>query len=149
MPSSGQEHVPARPPSQVDSSVGGKTGVNHPLGKNMIGAFYQPRCVLIDTDSLNTLPDRELASGISGAGPRPAGAVGSAGGRVQRMPPPVGGRQIFFACFAFCHAAWLTVIGSATGSLPAPASLLMALSRKLAMSVRRLSLLVQKSSSMG
>ena len=47
--------------------MGGKTGVNHPLGKNMIGAFYQPRCVLIDTDTLNTLPDRELASGISGA----------------------------------------------------------------------------------
>lgn len=40
--------------------------MNHPLGKNMIGAFYQPRCVLIDTDSLNSLPDRELASGISG-----------------------------------------------------------------------------------
>lgn len=51
--------------------MGGKTGVNHPLGKNMIGAFYQPRCVLIDTDSLNTLPDRELASGISGARRRP------------------------------------------------------------------------------
>lgn len=51
--------------SQVDSSVGGKTGVNHSLGKNMIGAFYQPNCVLIDTDSLNTLPDREHASGIS------------------------------------------------------------------------------------
>lgn len=57
--------VPTTVMSQVDSSVGGKTGVNHPLGKNMIGAFYQPRCVLIDTASLDSLPDRELASGIS------------------------------------------------------------------------------------
>lgn len=57
--------VPTTVMSQVDSSVGGKTGVNHPLGKNMIGAFYQPRCVLIDTDSLNSLPDKELASGLS------------------------------------------------------------------------------------
>jgi 3-dehydroquinate synthetase len=49
----------------VDSSVGGKTGVNHPLGKNMIGAFHQPRAVLVDTDCLSTLPDRELAAGAS------------------------------------------------------------------------------------
>lgn len=57
--------VPTTVMSQVDSSVGGKTGVNHPLGKNMIGAFYQPQCVMIDIDSLDSLPDRELASGIS------------------------------------------------------------------------------------
>lgn len=57
--------VPTTVMSQVDSSVGGKTGVNHPLGKNMIGAFYQPQSVIIDSDTLATLPDRELASGFS------------------------------------------------------------------------------------
>jgi 3-dehydroquinate synthase len=51
--------------AMVDSSVGGKTGVNHPLGKNMVGAFHQPECVFIDTETLETLPDRELQSGIS------------------------------------------------------------------------------------
>jgi 3-dehydroquinate synthase len=57
--------VPTTLLSQVDSSVGGKTGVNHPLGKNMIGAFHQPQCVIIDTDTLNTLPDNELSAGLA------------------------------------------------------------------------------------
>ncbi|WP_019528360.1 3-dehydroquinate synthase [Dasania marina] len=57
--------VPTTLLSQVDSSVGGKTGVNHPLGKNMIGAFHQPQCVIADTSTLASLPDRELSAGIA------------------------------------------------------------------------------------
>lgn len=57
--------IPTTLLSQVDSSVGGKTGVNHPLGKNMIGAFHQPEAVIADIDTLHTLGDRELKAGIS------------------------------------------------------------------------------------
>lgn len=57
--------VPTTLLAQVDSSVGGKTGINHPLGKNMIGAFYQPKAVIADISTLSSLPDRELSAGLA------------------------------------------------------------------------------------
>ncbi|MAS00494.1 MAG: 3-dehydroquinate synthase [Nitrosomonadales bacterium] len=57
--------IPTTLLSQVDSSVGGKTGINHQLGKNMIGAFYQPKCVIADISLLETLPDKELSAGLA------------------------------------------------------------------------------------
>jgi 3-dehydroquinate synthase len=57
--------VPTTLLSQVDSSVGGKTGINHPLGKNMVGAFYQPQAVIADLETLKTLPPKELAAGLA------------------------------------------------------------------------------------
>lgn len=57
--------VPTTVLAQVDSSVGGKTGINHPRGKNMIGAFWQPKLVIADTDTLATLPERELSAGMA------------------------------------------------------------------------------------
>ena len=58
--------IPTTLLSQVDSSVGGKTGINHPLGKNMIGAFYQPQAVIADIKTLSTLPARELSASLRG-----------------------------------------------------------------------------------
>ncbi len=69
--------VPTTLLAQVDSSVGGKTGVNHALGKNLVGAFHQPRLVLIDTATLDTLPDRELSAGLAEI--VKAGAIADAG----------------------------------------------------------------------
>lgn len=58
-------HIPVTIPAMIDSSIGGKTGVNHPMGRDSIGAMYQPKCVLIDTAVLKFLPEAELDHGVT------------------------------------------------------------------------------------
>ena len=102
--------VPTTLLAQVDSSVGGKTGINHPLGKNLIGAFHQPSLVVIDVDVLDTLPQREFIAGMA--------EVIKCGVRRRRVVLSTGSRRTSSRCWRATSRRSITRYGAAARSRP-------------------------------